>query len=115
MILFQGEAKKFSISITDSVGAAVDPATFDNVRVWLYDQRTETTFGQYSLDPAETEYDTAEIESGKVVFYVTATQSAAATEGKAVIQVSMYSTYLGAQDLIDTKKGVFAIVKPAKQ
>ena len=114
MILFQGEAKKFSITIKDSLGVAVDPATFDNVRVWLYDQRTETVFGQYSIDTVA-DYDTAEIESGKVVFYVTSAQSAAATEGKAVIQVSMYSTYIGAQDLIDTKKGVFAIVKPAKQ
>jgi len=113
MILFKGEAKKLSVAITDLLSAPVDPATFENVKIWLYDLRTASVFAKYSIASADG-FDTAIIESGKVVFFLTAEQSAAAVEGKAVIQVSLYAEYGGGEDLIDTKKGLFSIVKSAK-
>jgi len=112
MALFQGEARKYSITIT-SGGLAVDPSTLDDVRIWLYDKATETVIAQWAVvtDP---DYLQASIVGTTVVFYLDDTQTADIGDGKAVIQVTVYDTYPGGQDMICTKKGMIATTKTAK-
>jgi hypothetical protein len=113
MILFKGEAKKFSITVKDGAGATVDPSTLGNVKIWLYDRKSETVFAQWSIT-AEDDFEEATINVNAVEFYLSSTQSAAAAVGDCIIQVSIYDSYPSADDLICTKKGLFAIVKNAK-
>jgi hypothetical protein len=113
MALFKGEARKYSIAITDGNGAAVDPATLDDVRIWIYDQSTGTVYAKWAVVTA-TDYGTATIDGNNVVFYLDDDDTADIEEGRAVIQITIYDTYAGGQDMICTKKGVFAVTKDAQ-
>jgi hypothetical protein len=112
MALFQGEARKFSITITSS-GVTVDPSTLDDVRIWLYDKATEEVIAKWAVTTIDG-YLTATIVGTTVVFYLDDTQTAEIGDGRAVIQVTVYDKYPGGQDMICTKKGLFAATKTAK-
>lgn len=117
MALFQGEAKKFTIKITDADGVVVSPAAVDNVKVWMYDQKTETVIDKWAM-VAETGFTTAEastnIEGEPVmVIHLDGSKTAVAPSGKAVIQVTVYDKYPDGKDLICTKKGIYAITREA--
>jgi len=112
MALFQGEAKKYSITIK-SGGDVVDPETLENVKIWLYDRVSGETIAQWALENEDGFID-AEIVGNSVVFYLDDDQTINVSDGKAIIQVTVYDKYPGGQDMICTKKGVFATTKTAK-
>jgi hypothetical protein len=117
MALFQGEAKKFTIKITDSAGVVVDPSTVDNIKVWMYEQKTETVIDKWSM-VAASGFTAAEASTNTegepvMVIHLDDSKTAVAPSGKAVIQVTVYDKYPDGKDLICTKKGIYAITREA--
>ena len=117
MIIFKGDTREIRVTILQN-DVQIDPdAALTGCRAWIYTLTTGTVIGKWSLDPLDTEFETMTVTTDdKLLFCLSSEQTAAATLGQCIIQVSFTYSDIHAPDGEHriSKKGILGYIRDAK-
>jgi hypothetical protein len=115
MIIFKGDTREFRATIEQD-GVAVNPLTFQSCKAYVYNVTTDETVAQWSTDVADTDYDSMTITGNTLVFCLSEAQTAAATPGQVIVQMSMRRADPDAPGGYHriSKKGILGYIRNAK-